>query len=262
MSEQKCTQNKTMKAIISIVCAVAYFFLTAILFMYLDDLPYSQALFLNMITFTTVGYGIATKYPLVWSFHVLFIIVVVGVVLFSVFELILDQMHKLGGPGTKEESGCCECYKNNTTLIISWIAACALILIFMIVFAVDLDVSWAQAWFMVVQTMTTVGFGDVTPNTGASLWLCIFLGPCLIVAFVACAASTLSLCQSNSFEEKLNQLKLDKTWKQISAEWDMDNDDNLTQAEFVAMFITKMYDISDEDLETIKQGYLDFQAQV
>ena len=37
---------------------------------------------------------------------------------------------------------------------------------------------------------------------------------------------------------------------------------NLTEAEFVAMFITKMYDISDDDLETIKQGYLDFQTQV
>lgn len=225
-------------------------------------MTYEQALFMNMITFTTVGYGIETEYVLVWSFHVLFIIVVVGVVLFSLYELILDQVYNVPGKKQEEESACCKVCQKNKVLIISWIVACALIVIFMAVFAFDLEVSWAQAWFMVVQTMTTVGFGDKTPNTGASLWLCIFLGPCLIVAFVSCMSSTLSLLESNSFEEKLNQLKLDKTWQEISADWDMDADGNLTQAEFVAMFITKMYDISDDDLETIKQGYLDFQAQV
>lgn len=225
--------------------------------MHLDSISYPEALFLNMITFTTIGYGVATEWPLIWSFHILIIIIVVGVVFFNAIEAILESCYGYGHYAAENKSPTfCKKYM---PVIIIWIVATVLIAVFWIVFALDLQVSWKQAWFLVVQTMTTVGFGDVTPNTGASLWVSIFLAPCLFVAFIACVASSISLCEKNAFEEKLKQLKTESIWKDIEEDWDMDGDNKLTQAEFVAMFLARMNDMSDEDLEIIKQGYFDLQ---
>lgn len=264
MSDDSYHHSSSFKFAIIVACAVSYFFLSAILFVHLDKISYAEALFLNMITYTTIGYGISTDWPIVWSFHILISVVLVGVILFKVITLCLEKCYGCGEHmlGIESESGdgrCCTCVKEHMYMIILWVVATILIIAFMICFVYDLHVSWAQSWFIVVQTMTTVGFGDVVPNTGVSLWMSIFLAPCLIIVFVACTGSLLSLCEEDTIEEKLKELRKTRVWNDIATDWDMNDDNNLTQAEFVAMFLARMNDVSDEDLEFIKQGYFDLQ---
>lgn len=70
--------------------------------------------------------------------------------------------------------------------------------------------TFTQSLYWAVVTGTTVGFGDLSPETDEGKWFCVFYLPCIVLAFVNFIGAMQSMLRGEGSLTDILSLKLDK----------------------------------------------------
>jgi len=111
--------------------------------------------------------------------------------------------------------------------------------------------SWGKAFYMAVVTMTTVGFGDITPESQGGRWFAVFwmlFGVLSAGSFVG--AITTALSTEASFRRSRKNLSVE-----LFKKLDTDGNGVLTKGEFLRYMLIKQDLVKEESLDAIDAAF-------
>jgi len=239
----------------------------------------SDAIYYCIVTITTVGYGeLNTDYEdtsddvqmLFTSFFVFYGVGIVGAALGIVCGVILDREEAMEAALTEQVVQAAEqpwCLhhlsKVQSKLLVSWGMVIVLVGLGTLCFAWIEDKRAVEAFYWSCITITTVGYGDVTPKTDIGKWFaCVYLlvGTVLMAKALAdIAAVPLQVRRQHMEEHVLSQYGHDLDAGEL-AEIVSDShlrdagliyhvDGSCTRAEFVISMLLKLEKINKGDIQ-------------
>ena len=179
-----------------LLCAFALFTLCGMLYYCLEvGVGGTDAFFFCLVTLTTVGYaGLHPAHPVAPVFTGFFVCFAACVLLTFAWVLLRKLVDRVFAAGLAVSSGLlagvkgdkqplaerCSLRVKSSAFFIAWLLlACIGFVVYGTMGAEEL--SWAESFYLAVNTATTVGFGDVVPASYSGRVFWIFWGPSLFV---------------------------------------------------------------------------------
>eukprot|EP00949_MAST-11_sp_MAST-11-sp1_P004203 g4203.t1 len=115
--------------------------------------------------------------------------------------------------------------------------------------------TWIDSIYMSVITLTTIGLGDVSPQTDAGRLVCVFwmlLGVVIVATVVGEAVGLIVEVKQQKLEMKMLQQRLDLTDFSIL---DSSGDGKINELEYVSMMLVKLGKVAEDDIDDVRAQF-------
>lgn len=120
--------------------------------------------------------------------------------------------------------------------------------------------NWIDSIYYSFMTATTIGFGDLCPQTSAGKWLAIGMIPVLLAAFGELFA-TVGLYVVRKRTHKLFQSRRDRAYWMTQGRavaMDFNGDGRVSKAEFVLYILRELGTVGEDEIEELKDQFARF----
>lgn len=228
-----------------------------------------DAVYFCVVTMTTVGYGdivpnsVATK--LLACAFVFTGMALIGLTVSKAADYLVEQQQLLlvKALHMDQQLGATETLKGIETNRVKYKCVVVLLLLFVLIFVGTLflvfveDMNLVDAFYCVCCTITSLGYGDKSFSTEAGRIFAVFW---ILTSTVCLAQFFLYVAQLNTESRRRSLVKWVITQRMTHVDLeaaDLDNDGDVSPAEFLVYKLKQMGKISQEDISLVMQQFKD-----